>query len=294
MYDNQLLENSTLEKRAYDKTNSDEGIIALLEEMMDVNASESDVLKIKSIFREYAKVVLFAKEKEFEKAKGILKEMDIEIDIYFTKNSFEFYCCQLLSIPSKSYLEFKMKNREEAILLINQSMEYSILLQEFPSSYNIGLFVSEMLMNLAKVHLSNNEIREWYDLVVQTIHFLTNFTAPAKCKEINISNFKKTSLRYFVLVNVISNTLVNIVKYKITRGHELISSIVFKDISEPIVAQINLWKELNVCLNQKNTTTEFFKRGYHDFLSLENADYNLHMLKLFLKNRVKKEGVMHN
>jgi len=280
-----------LQKEDSIKRFSREDIMKSLQQMVVTNSNKSNALIIDNLTLKYSAGFRLAKEREFTRAKSICDNADATLENTFNENSFEFYYCQLLAISTKSYLEFRLGNKDLGIELTKKGIEYAILLQDYISSNNIGLFVSQMLMNLAKIHLYYNEINKWQSITIENIHFLTNFTLPMECENFKIEDLKKASLRYFMLIEVINEALINVVKYKVINGHDFINSIVLKEISEPVIAQINSWKELNVALNQYNTKGNEFIIAWNNFLSSENGRYDLQILKLSLKNRIKKEGV---
>jgi len=287
--------NPTLQIRANNKRSTGEGVIGLLEEIITRNTSKSDALKIHNLRKEYDKGFYLARTNEFHKAKNVFDKTDATLHSLFHRNSFEFYCIQLLAIPPKSYLAFKVNQNNIAISLTKRSIEYAMLLQDYPSSRNLGLYISQMLTNLAQTYMVSNEIEYWRKTALENIHFLANFTLPRNCQDFKIENLKKASIRYFVLIDAINDALISIVKYRGANGREFINSIHFNDVSDPIITQINVWKTLNFCLNQQNTETEFFQKGYHSFLEYEDGIYDLRYLKLFLKNRIKKERIqLHN
>ncbi|WP_299435384.1 hypothetical protein [uncultured Aquimarina sp.] len=271
-----------------------EEIMKLLEEMAIANSSKQDILKIKNLLLKYNKGFRLAKEKEFNKAQSVFLNADIVLHYQFKEGSFEYYFIQLFAISSKSYLEFKMNNKEQAIVLTKKGIEYSILLQEYQSSHNImGVFISQMLENLAKIHLLSKETKDWYDITLENIHFLLNFSRPRNCQDFDISRFKKTplQLRYSKLISVLNDVLINITKFKVTNGQKLIESIIINDKSDPIITLIDSWVELNVCINKQHTQTDVFNTTYNNFLESEHNNYDLQNLKLFLEYRIKEEGI---
>ena len=271
-----------------------EDVMKLLGEMLDANSSKLDTLKIKNILLLYNKGFRLAKEKKFNAAQSTFLNADTLLHYRFSQPSFEYYFCQLFATSTKSYLEFKMKKKNEALSITKKGIEFAILLQDYQSSHNImGIFISQTLENLAKVHLLSKEVNDWYEITLDNIHFLLNFSTPQNCQDFDMSRFKKTpdDLRYSKLMAVIDDTLVNITKFKVANGQELIESITINDTSESITALIDSWIKLNISINKKDTQTDAFNTNYHNFLEASHDEYNLENLKSFLKYRIKEEGV---
>lgn len=266
----------------------------LFDEMAIANTSKRNNLKIKKLEFQYVKAFQLANKKEFDKAKNILHKADNFLHDHFKEGSFEYYFSQLFAIQSKSYLEFKIKNKSQAILLTKKGIEYAILLQDYLSSYNImSIFISMMLKNLAKIHLLNNEIKEWHDITLENIHFYLNFSMPRNCQGFDMSGFKKTPLhlRYYVLTTIITDALNNIVKFKVKNGQDLIESIIIEDKSDYFIGLIDSWIKLNVYINKRQTGTDKFNEAYNNFLESKHHKCDLQNLKRFLKYRIKEEGI---
>lgn len=266
-------------------------LLALYNEILTTNSKKDNVSKVRNLLEEFNKGFLLANKKEFDKAESILDKAKNIVLSQLKQNSFEYYFSQYFYVSSKSYLEFKMKRKAQSILLTNKGIEYAILLQKYQSSHNaMGLFVSQMLLNLAKIHLLCNETWEWQKLVLENINFLLNFSRPTKCKDLDMSRVRKTpaELRYGMLIHVINEELINITKFKPTNGYEFISLINIKSIPDYTISLIDRWIKLNICISNRQTNTNEFKIEYNNFLEAKHHKYDLRNFKTFLKIRMKE------
>lgn len=272
---------------------SGRGVFSLIKELMEANSTASDVLIIKKLNAGINDAFSLVKEKEFKMAEIAFDQISVKIIDSFNQYSFQYYCCELLYLPGYAYLEYKKGKKDEAISLTRKSIEYAIILQSYPSSDNIALYISQMLDNLARLYLVCNEMDEWKEVVLENIHFLANGHCPAHCENfIAPHNFNTNPLRYVMLTGVLNNTILSIVKHKLTAAYKLFDSIALEDASQPLMAQIYNWVKLNRLLTQQKAGSELFETTLNEFLAYKNSEYSdLKILKLFIKSRISKEKV---
>ncbi|MCF2873145.1 MULTISPECIES: hypothetical protein [unclassified Tenacibaculum] len=269
------------------------GVITLVKELMEANSSESNTLKIEELNLKIHAAFLLAREKELNASEKAFDKIILYMNDLFNYESFEFYCSQLLYLPGKSYLEFKKGERDSTISMVKKSIEYAVTLQNYSSSHNIGVYISQMLDNLARVYLVFNEIKEWQNIVLENIHFLTNNHLPSFCENfIPSHDFSANPHKHLMLIGIINNTIMSIVRNNLITENNLINSIVLTKTSEPLIKQINKWVLLNRLLTKQEGGTKSFEMAYNEFLSYKNNKHdNLRILKLYLKSRIKKERV---
>ena len=271
-----------------------EETMKLLEEFALANTSQNNFLKIKYVLLEYQKGFKLTKESKYNQAKSIFTRADAISYHHFKVDSFEFHFSQLFAISAKSYLEFKLKDANRAISLTERGIEYAILLQECNLSNNIiGLFIAQMLQNLAKIHLILKNIEKWSEITLQNIHFLSNFEVPLICKGFDIAKLEKapTHLRHIKILAVLDEALNSIVKFNVSEGYQLIESINIKDKTNPLVKSIDIWIKLNTDINKKRASTDSFITEYQRFIASRNDTFDLQILKAFLKKRIEKEKI---
>ncbi|WP_420551234.1 hypothetical protein [Tenacibaculum aiptasiae] len=260
------------------------------------NVSKSDYLKIKDLGKEYYKGFLWCRIKMNIKSRKVFNKADDLLNSTFKPNSFAYEYCQVNAMAKKSYLEFKLQNKESAIELTKRGINYIVLLQNreyLPYIHFIGIHMQKLIQNLAKVHLVNNEIEQWYNITLENINLFANFIQPKVCPGFNISSFKKIPFeyRYSMLIQIISETIMNIHQFNINGVELLFSNINIEDKSTHIAQQIDCWIKLNSCIDQKNAETDSFSERYFAFLESENKRYDLRIFKHYLKNRIQKEGI---
>ncbi len=266
-------------------------VIDAFEKMILLNASPSDILKIKYLSKEYNKGFHLAKQKQLNKAKNSFHITDELAGTLLDPNNFSYYYTQTFATSTKSYLKFKQRIPEEAITITQAGIKYATLLQPFKISEIMALFVSQMLMNMAKVYRLSKKTTQWYLTTLSNIHFLLNFTPPDSCPDFDTSHLKKVPqhLRYFMLLEVIDEVLIDIIKNQNHEGKKLITAIQIHNLSEQINQQIDSWIYLNALLDKNQADMPSFQGTYATFMNSENDVYSLATLKLFIRNRVRKE-----
>jgi len=272
-------------------------IIYEFERMIFSNSDELDILNIKYLSKKYNKAFGYVKNMNLTKAEVIFNSADGDLKNLFNRNSFQYKYSQTFATSTKSFLKFKENNKTQAISMTQEGIEYAIDLQNYPSTDIVGLFISQMLMNLSKIYLLNGEFENWYETTLMNINLLLNFKCPSVCEGYNTSNLKEVSshLRYFMLIEVINKALMSIIKYKLNEGKKLIKSIKILYVSDDFSQQIKNWVELNILLDDNEPLpNSTFVVKYNDFIGIKNTKYDFRILKQFIKNRIRKENVVLN
>lgn len=264
-------------------------IVNYFERMINANSSILEFLIIKYLSKEYMKGFNLAKKKDIERAQFIFSYADMSFVKLLPSDNFAYHYMQTFAMSTKSYLAFKRKNSEEALEMSLNSINHALALKSFEYAEIMGLFISQAFMNIAKVHLYRGYIKKWRSVTIDNIDFLLNHKMPANVVNYEgILNKISDKLKYFMLMGVVDDLIINILKNDFKEGYNIIEQVQVRDISIPINKQIQDWVILNIGISKGQVGNEF-KKDYHTFMKSSNDIANLTSMKLFLRNRIKKK-----
>lgn len=269
-------------------------VISAFELIVDSNTDSLNKSLINTIKENYNKGFLLVKSSEFDNAVLVFNKTDLTLQETFEENSFEYHYCKIFALSTKSYYKFKIEEKEQAILLTKQAIKHAICLQSYKSSFVMGFFVSQMLTNLAQIYLQDRQFNNWYNVSASNVNLLLNNIAPVNFPDFNISSFKAApkGLRNFTLMITLNETLRNILKYQRVDFQVFLRSLKIENTSsEVIITYVNIWITLNTSISRGDSINKNFLDKCNKFLSLNNEEYDLRMLKLFLKSRIRQKAI---
>jgi len=268
-------------------------ILDYFEKMVSCNVtSHSEYISILFLNKEYQKGFIHAKEGRLIEANDTFASADKLAKKILPQNGFSYNYVQTFITSTKSYLAFKINKKEEAIDITKEGIRYGVRLNKYISAEIISLHIAQMLMNMSKVYLSFNDFEKWEEITLANINYLLNYDLPIEADGYDISLLEKTpdNLKYFMLLEVISQVLTYTIKKNFEPGIQLLRKIYVKDLSKEVNKQIFEWVTLINISHDANVNILEYEARYLEFYSSKNEIINLKKLKFFLRFIMKNHG----
>ncbi|MEF9476384.1 hypothetical protein OWR28_00130 [Chryseobacterium sp. 1B4] len=251
-----------------------------------------DHMAIVYLNKEYSKGFIHAKSGKIAEANHTFANADVLAKRLLPQSGFSYNYIQTFITSTKSYLAFKTNKKKHAIDITLEGIRYGVQLNNYEYSEIISLHISQMLMNLSKVYLTLNDLKNWEKTTLSNIHYLLNYDLPEEASGYDIRSLQKTpeNLKYFMLVETINQVLTNIVRNDFEPGVELLKKIVVNDLSKDVNKQICEWVDLITIFCTSYTNISDYEIRLSEFYSSENKIIDLSKLKLFLRFMVKNNN----
>lgn len=265
-----------------------EAIGKLFDQMIAVNASSAEIVALDYLSYEYHKGFNFSRAGQVRLAAAIFRQMDAIVDA-MNKESFAWQWIQTHAASTKSYLAFKTGGHKKAIAITEEAIGYAMRLLAYPSSAVMTLFISQMLLNKAKVLLTVKDYAGWEATMLANIHYLANLEAPAECSGMDMTAFKglDVELRHWMLMEGIGQVLkFNLTHRHLSHGERLIANISASRNDALFDEQLRQWVRLLQALERQDET--FISACLPAFMASRNSGIRIGVLQGYLQTRARK------
>jgi hypothetical protein len=265
-----------------------EAIGKLFDQMIAINASSSEIVLLDYLSYEYHRAFHFSRAAQVRLAVTIFRQMDIIAET-MNKESFAWQWIQTHAASTKSYLAFKTGGYKKAIAITEQAIGYAMRLLAHPSSAAMTLFISQMLLNKAKVLLTVKNYAGWEETMLANIHYLANLEATAECSGMDMTAFKSldVGLRHWMLMEGIGQVLkFNLTHRHLPHGDRLIANISANRHDALFDEQLRQWVRLLQAVERQDKG--FVSAGLPAFMASRNSAIRIGVLQGYLQTRARK------
>ncbi|MBS1663065.1 MAG: hypothetical protein JST68_18625 [Bacteroidetes bacterium] len=265
-----------------------ESIGGLFDQMVAVNASAGEIVLLDYLAYEYHKAFHFSRTGRVRLAAAIFGQMDAVAD-RMDGRGFAWKWIQTHAASTKSYLAFKTGGHKKAIAITEEAIGYAVSLLSYPSSPVMTLFISQMLLNKAKVLLTVKDYAGWEEVMLSNIHYLANLEAPAECSGMDMAAFGglDVGLRHWMLMEVIGQVLkFNLTNRHLTHGDRLIARISANREDALFDEQLRQWVRLLRAVERRDEG--FVSACLPAFMASRNPGVGIGALQGYVKTRARK------
>lgn len=267
-----------------------EEIAALFEKIIEDNTSLPERLMVHYLVKEYNKGFLFSRNGHLALAELQFRKTGA-IAASHAPEGFCHYYAQAIAASTSSYLAYRKDEPDKATALTDAGIAAGLALQYYRSSAVMVLFISQLLMNKARVLLAANNTDAWCEATLENIHFLLHHQLPARYGTIQQERFHElpTALKDGMLLEIINQVLkLNIKTRQFTAGDRLIGRINGAGAKGVLARQITDWVRL--CRAVANKEETFLEAHLGAFLDEENETNDISTLKAYLRTQLRRAG----
>lgn len=132
-----------------------------------------DYEKIEKMDELYSEAFRHSKNSQLERAFEIYKEAELLYNTTIKHTSIENYV-NIIRLPIIAYLEFKIKNFNGAIKMLEHSIKIASELEKKEGFHLLHLYKIQQIHNIARVLFSEKQYPEWISLMNDILKYLLN------------------------------------------------------------------------------------------------------------------------
>ncbi|WP_212004678.1 hypothetical protein [Chitinophaga sp. HK235] len=266
-------------------------IAALFEKIIEDNTGLHERLMVHYLVKEYNKGFLFSRNGHLALAELQFRKTDAIVASHAPEGFCHCYA-QAIAASTSSYLAYRKGEPDRAAALTDAGIGAGLALQHYRSSAVMVLFISQLLMNKARVLLAADDLEAWSEVTLQNIHFLLHHHLPVCYGMMQRERFNELprQLKDGMLLEIVNQVLkLNIKNRQFQVGEQLICSIDATCADGALAGQIANW--VSLCKAAVNKDETFLEAHLGGFLQQENETNDISTLKAYLRTLIKKAGI---
>lgn len=268
-------------------------IAGQFEKVIADNTNVQEKLMICYLVKEYNKGFLLSRNGHYTLAALKFRQTDAIAAIH-AQEGFCYDYASAIAASTSSYLAYREGSPEMATAIVDAGIHAGIKLLTYRSSAVMILFISQLLMNKARVLLAAEKLNAWKEVTLQNIHFLINTKLPETYGIVSASQFNDLTphLKDGMLLEIINQVLkLNIKNRNFQIGEALINSIEIEAHAEGLPRQLLAW--VNLCMATHRQDEFFLQQHLQDFMEEQNEVNDISTLKAYLRVQIKKTGMIN-